>query len=482
MAQVTFNSMKKIISGFLFLAATTFMADARAINPPDLRKIDQTVDIIAIAKPVSTTDTDEQTNLPHISPDVHVIGLSSVFEVVFVLKGDTNLTKLVVHHYRLANSNEWAGVALASFNPKESTNYLMFLKREWDGRYAPYDQVDPAETSILKLNGARWDKMNLADFKEWFDAKKWLDYEGNHTPLGWSGMSPEISAAGRGDGSLFEAAFNGKLEKAKALIKANPDLVNSQASYGEQTPLQIAAEFGHMDVAELLLANKANIEAQSYGGWSPLLNAVFGGHKDMVELLLTNKANVNYKENAGRTPLHVAAENGYTEIAALLLANGANVNAKCRDGYTPMHVAAVFGNKDLVDLLVANKAEYNIQDAAAIGDLEKVKVMLKDNPDLAFSKDFSGQTALHWAATQGRTDVVKLLLANKADVNAKAGKIGSTPLFDAVSSRHKEVVELLLTGGADVNAKSNDQTPLRFAESVNAEDIADLLRQHGGVE
>jgi ankyrin repeat protein len=147
------------------------------------------------------------------------------------------------------------------------------------------------------------------------------------------------------------------------------------------------------------------------------------------------------------------------------------------------HVAAVLGNKDLVDLLVANKAEYNIQDAAAIGDLEKVKVMLKDNPDLVFSRDFGGNTALHWAATQGRTNIVKLLLANKADVNAKANnKSGWTPLRMAVLSGNKDIVELLLAGGADVNARNKDETPLRFAESLNRRDIADLLRQHGGLE
>ena len=234
--------MKIIITSFLILAATTFVADARFINSPDLRTIDKTMDIIAIAKPVSTIDTDEQTNLPYISPDVHVVGLSSVFEVVFVLKGDTNLTKLVVHHYRLARQNQLMmdGPTLASFVPKESERYLLFLRREPDGRYAPFDQVDSAETSILKLNGNEWDKMNLADSKEWFDAKKWLSYEGDHTILGWSGMTPQISAAGKGEGSLHEAAFNGKLEKAKALINANHDMVNSHASYAEQTPLQIA--------------------------------------------------------------------------------------------------------------------------------------------------------------------------------------------------------------------------------------------------
>jgi ankyrin repeat protein len=474
--------MKKIISGFLIFAAATFAADARGINLRSFDDLDRRSDIIVVAEPISSKDTDEQTNLPHISPAIPVVGLSSEFEVGFVLKGDDSLKKLIVHHYRLANSGRWTEFALASFDPKESTRYLLFLQREPDGRYAPFDQVDPAWSSMLKLSGTEWDKMQLEDFQNWLNAKKWLRERPN---LG-SAMSPEITLEGRGDGSLHEAAMNGKLEKARALIKTNPDLVNSQASYGSMTPLQFAAEYGHKDVAELLLANKANIEAKSYGGWSPLLNAVFGGHKDMVELLLTNKADVNYEDNAGRTPLHVAAENGYTEIAALLLANGANVNAKSREGsregYTPLHIAAVLGHKDLVDLLVANKAEYNIQDAAAIGDLERVKAMLKDDPDLVFSRDFSGQTALHWAVIQGRTetDMVKLLLANKADVNAKASNSGWTPLHMAVLSGHKDIVELLLAGGADVNAKSKYQTPLRVAESQINKDMADLLRQHGG--
>ena len=470
--------MNKTLTGFLILAATTLVADARSIYTRPFDVMEQKSDVIVVAKPILTKDTDEQTNLSTYEPPVPVVGLSSQFEVGLVLKGDSSLKKLVVHHYRRAGHPEWNEFNLAYFYPKESTNYLLFLKREPDGRYAPLDQVDPALTSILKLDGAGWDKMKLQDYKEWLDAKKWL----RESPWPWQVLSPVITPEGRGEGSLHEAAMNGKLEKAKALIKANPNLVNSQTSYDNVTPLQLAAQYGHKDVAELLLANKANVEAKSRNGWNPLFNAVSGGHKDIVELLLANKAKINYQEEADWSLLCVAAENGYTEIAALLLANGANANAKSREGYTPMHVAAVSGYKDFIDLLVANKAEFNIHDAAAIGDLERVKVMLKDNPDLVFSKDFSGQTALHWAAAKGKINVVKFLLANKADVNAKAGKSGMTPLFNAVSSRHKDVVELLLNGGADVNAKSNDKTPLRFARSVNCADMADLLRQHGGVE
>jgi ankyrin repeat protein len=35
-----------------------------------------------------------------------------------------------------------------------------------------------------------------------------------------------------------------------------------------------------------------------------------------------------------------------------------------------------------------------IHDAAKNGDLEKVKALLKDNPDLAFNKDIDGATPL----------------------------------------------------------------------------------------
>jgi ankyrin repeat protein len=40
-----------------------------------------------------------------------------------------------------------------------------------------------------------------------------------------------------------------------------------------------------------------------------------------------------------------------------------------------------------------------------------VKVLLKDNPDLCFSKDSLG-TPLHWAADNGHKDVAELLRQN----------------------------------------------------------------------
>ena len=83
-----------------------------------------------------------------------------------------------------------------------------------------------------------------------------------------------------------------------------------------KTPNQIShdswyKERGHSnnkDVAELLIAKGADVNAKDDNGWTPLHHAVPDGHKEIAELLITKGGNVNAKGIYG-TPLdHAEAE------------------------------------------------------------------------------------------------------------------------------------------------------------------------------
>ena len=147
--------MKKIITGFLILA-TTLATQARIMRSWSYQELFDQADLVVIAKPISSQDTTEQALLPNIAPDMHVIGLSTEFDLSVVMKGDKSLKKLFLHHYRLTNPKQLMmnGPSLASFDTKQYSRYLLFLHREADGRYSPVSgQTDPAMFSILKLEG-----------------------------------------------------------------------------------------------------------------------------------------------------------------------------------------------------------------------------------------------------------------------------------------------------------------------------------------
>ena len=127
----------------------------------------------------------------------------------------------------------------------------------------------------------------------------------------------------------------------------------------------------------------------------------------------------------------------------------------------------------------------SIFDAVRVDDLERVRVLLKDKPDLVLSNDNDGWTLMHWAVWKDHKDIVELLLVQGADVNAK-NRYGQTPLhftadcgFPKIADR--EMVELLLTHGADVNAKSLKfgQTPLQWAVNEGCTEIVKSLLAHG---
>lgn len=167
--------------------------------------------------------------------------------------------------------------------------------------------------------------------------------------------------------AIHQAALDGNLDEVKILLKANPKLVFNKVSTNDTyyarygyTPLLCAAEKGHKDVVEYLLANRADIKATFANGWTALHLAAYHGRKGVVELLLIQKAKVNAKGLDGNTPLHLAAMGAgiqHKEIAEMLLASKARIDARDAGGNTPLHNGALLGRVKIVRLLLDHKAE-----------------------------------------------------------------------------------------------------------------------------
>jgi len=130
-------------------------SQARQMRSWTWQELFEQADLVVIGQPVSTADTSESGMLPNILPKTDVVGLSTEFTVNLVMKGAKDTAKIVLHHYRLREDTPMLdGPNLTAFDPKHMASYLLFLKREEDGRYAPVSgQTDPAHYSIVKVDG-----------------------------------------------------------------------------------------------------------------------------------------------------------------------------------------------------------------------------------------------------------------------------------------------------------------------------------------
>jgi ankyrin repeat protein len=85
--------------------------------------------------------------------------------------------------------------------------------------------------------------------------------------------------------------------------------------------------------------------------------AALGGERELAELLIAKGANIDAADRKGKTPLSHAAYSGYKELAELLISKGANVNAIDNKGRTPLDWANYSRHKDLVELLIRHGGE-----------------------------------------------------------------------------------------------------------------------------
>lgn len=157
-------------------------------------------------------------------------------------------------------------------------------------------------------------------------------------------------------------------------------------------------------------------------------------------------------------------------------------DARTEQGVHAATLAIYYGRKDVADAILRAGPDLTIYDAAAVGDFERVKQLVADDPGLVDGVSPDGYTPLGLAAFTGRLEIAEFLLAQGADANfVSEDENRFTPLTGAVASGNAEVVKLLLVHGADPDHlyEGGTLSPLLAAAAEGRADIVKLLLQHG---
>ena len=180
--------------------------------------------------------------------------------------------------------------------------------------------------------------------------------------------------------------------------------------------------------------------------------------------------------------LFVAIEAGDVErVRAILAEHPELATARDAAGVSALMQARYRFDPTLVDAVRVHVTDLDVFEAASFGDLERLAALLDAEPSLAGALSADGFTALHFAAFFAQPEAAALLLARGSTAGAHGtGWMTGTPLHSAATSGSVAVARLLLDAGADPNARqSHGWTPLHSAAQNGNAALTALLLERG---
>ncbi|RYP64180.1 hypothetical protein DL771_008871 [Monosporascus sp. 5C6A] len=288
-----------------------------------------------------------------------------------------------------------------------------------------------------------------------------------------------------------------------------------------ETSLHLAALTGQIEIAEILLAQGADVSAENSSGYDPLKYAAMGGFPELLTLLLQDNVVDKASESDGNTALHLAAEYGHYKAAEILLQKTSDapklIHTMNTSGLSPIHIAAREGHLTLLDLMHGVEDRNKDAESIASGDRDHKRQSstppaLAGNPPLSprrlrqrrlrrrsiivvsperksrpssvtpgsltTSKDHH-RSALEWAAENGHCHIVRALLARKdwSKVEDRAFALNL-----AAQNGHTSIVTILLDDSSTKAATDYRQnTALHLAgKRGHSETLVELLTHSRG--
>jgi ankyrin repeat protein len=168
-------------------------------------------------------------------------------------------------------------------------------------------------------------------------------------------------------------------------------------------------------------------------------------------------------------------------VGAMLNASPSLANAKNDAGVSAVLMSIYSGRREIRDLLLAQEPALELHDAAAVGNLDRVRLLVEKDPSLAQAFSPDGFPVVALAAVFGHHEILRFLFEHGADISAPATNgSGYNALTGAVAGGHTEIVKWLLEHGANPNYRySAGYSPLLTAAANGHLGILRLLIEHG---
>lgn len=254
---------------------------------------------------------------------------------------------------------------------------------------------------------------------------------------------------------LYYAAKNGNLPIVWLLLNSPNIQVNLVGDALDLTPLAIAKNGVHKEVAALLEAHGAK-EA-------PTLELCTDLHRQVIEADLHAKIPDSWLENEkdvyGRNAAHYCAALGKHEL--LLQMDPQLLDEKDKGGRTPLHYAIIHGQDNTVFKLLSH------------------------SETVPYTKDNQGYFPLHWACQYRRVTIAALLLEAAEEIGLQddmlrmVDNFGWTAFLKAAQQGCLPIVQLMVEKyDIDIFQKtSNGRDALILAKGSNATAVVEYLEQ-----
>ena len=293
---------------------------------------------------------------------------------------------------------------------------------------------------------------------------------------------------------LIAACEHNNIECVVALLEkgADPTICDKF----KRSALTIASYHANVGILEKLSEHtkqKAWLEHKDEEGYTMIAAACEHRRVETVKYLLNKEANPRICNNERESALTIAASKDDVALLealleALLTDNPDLIDSQDDLGYTMIAVACESGRVGNVKYLLKkeanpricnNEGESALTIAASNDNVELLKTLLKDNPDIIYSQDDPGYTMIAVACESGRVENVKYLLKQGANPRICNNK-GKSALTIAASKDNVALLETLLAHtNSEINHKDKQGLTMITSACANGrvENVKYLLKQ-----